>query len=91
MLTYTARRLIVCATLAIAPLLATAPVLAASCESVASLKLSDTTITAAHTVPAGAFTPPGDTPNAAALAVYRKLPAFCRVHDEENQRVPSRP
>ena len=34
------------------------PVFAASCESLASLKLPNTTITSANTVAAGAFTPP---------------------------------
>ena len=34
----------------------------ASCESLASLVLPDTTITVAAVVPAGAFDPPGPTP-----------------------------
>jgi len=51
---------------------------AAPCESVASLALPDTTITAAQMVAAGAFTPekPAGLP---IRPPYRDLPAFCRV------------
>jgi feruloyl esterase len=51
---------------------------AATCESLSSLKLPDTTITAAETVAAGAFKPPagGRGGNAQAFA---DVPAFCRV------------
>jgi pimeloyl-ACP methyl ester carboxylesterase len=45
---------------------------AVSCESLANLPLAETTITAAHEVPAGSFTPPGSQPQS-------NLPAFCRV------------
>jgi hypothetical protein len=79
MITNMTKRLLACAALAVAPMVATVPMSAASCESLASLKLSDTTITAAQTVPAGALTLPGDTPNSSTLSVYKKLPAFCRV------------
>jgi TonB family protein len=48
---------------------------AASCESLAALKLPDTTITAAQPVGAGAFAPPSGVPAAA----VKGLPAFCRV------------
>src|ERR1700693_6085529 len=49
-----------------------------SCESVASITLSNATVTAAKPVEAGAFpAPPGRGPNAG--AVYKSLPAFCRV------------
>jgi feruloyl esterase len=52
---------------------------AASCESVASMALRNATITAATPVEAGAFSAPpgGRGPNAG--AVYKTLPAFCRV------------
>ena len=51
---------------------------ATSCESVASIALRHATITTATTVEAGAFpAPPGRGPNAG--AVYKTLPAFCRV------------
>lgn len=51
---------------------------ATSCESVASIALRNATITAATPVEAGAFpTPPGRGPNAG--AVYKTLPAFCRI------------
>ena len=55
-------------------MLIAAPV-APTCESLTSLKLANTTITAAQTVAAGAFIPP-DGPE---LAVYKALPAFCPV------------
>jgi feruloyl esterase len=52
---------------------------ATSCESVASIALRNATITAATPVEAGAFPPPpgGRGPNAG--AVYKTLPAFCRI------------
>ncbi len=49
--------------------------LAADCESLASLKLKDTSITAAQTVAAGGFTPSQGRGN----ATYKGMPAFCRV------------
>lgn len=48
-------------------------VAAATCEGLADLKLPNTTITAAQSVAAGAFTLAGTT------ALYKELPAFCRV------------
>jgi feruloyl esterase len=59
------------------------PVLVASCESLASLKLPNTTITSANTVAAGTFAPP--TPGGsgmagrAAFTHFENLPSFCRV------------
>jgi len=55
------------------------PLLAAMCENVTNLQLADTTITGAQVVAAGQFKPSGGTPSPAEAAVYRKLPAFCRV------------
>jgi hypothetical protein len=55
------------------------PVAAATCESLASLKLANASITGAQAVAAGAFTPPDAPPNGPGLATYRALPAFCRV------------
>lgn len=54
------------------------PANAANCESLASLKLPDTTITSAQSVAAGAFTMPagGFAPSAISP---KSLPAFCRV------------
>ena len=53
------------------------PASAATCESLASLALPDTTITSAQAVAAGAFTPPpGGFPSAISA---KNLPAFCRV------------
>ena len=49
-----------------------------SCEQLAQLNLSNTTITSAETVAAGAFTPPANmTPSLANF--YKQLPTFCRV------------
>ena len=53
------------------------PAVAATCESMASLSLPDTTITMAQSVPAGGFSVPGG--NAQANAAFQNLPAFCRV------------
>ncbi len=48
------------------------PAAAATCDSLASLAIPHTTVTAAALVPAGAFTPPGGQQIA-------NVPAFCRV------------
>lgn len=45
-----------------------------TCEKLTDLKLANTTITAAQSVGAGAF-----TPAAGSAAPYKDLPAFCRV------------
>jgi len=55
------------------------PLGAVTCDSLASLELPKTSITAADVVTAGTFQPPGPGPTAAALAAYQTLPAFCRV------------
>src|SRR5689334_5104581 len=60
-----------------APLKATAKG-ASTCESLASLKLPNTTITSAQTVGAGGFTPPAGRQGRGA-AVYSELPSFCRI------------
>jgi Tannase and feruloyl esterase len=49
----------------------------ASCDSLSSLTLPNTVVTAASSMAAGEFTPP-PLPGGA-TAVYRNLPAFCRV------------
>lgn len=62
--------------------LAASPATAASCESLASIKLPNTTITAANTVAAGAFMAPGAGAGIAGrptFTQYTTLPAFCRV------------
>jgi len=61
--------------------LCAAPAFSATCESLGSLSLPDTTITMAQPVAAGAFTPPaagrgGRGPEA---NPYKDLAAFCRV------------
>jgi hypothetical protein len=57
------------------------PANAATCESLADLKLPNTTITSAQTVAAGTFTlPTGSRPQATFFsAAFNMLPAFCRV------------
>jgi Tannase and feruloyl esterase len=55
------------------------PVEAATCESLADLKLPNTTITLAQTVAAGAFAPPSQANNMPIAASYKDLSAFCRV------------
>src|SRR5262245_27738823 len=50
---------------------------AASCESLSSLALPNTSITLAQMAPAGAFSLPGTGPGAAQQ--FSRLPAFCRV------------
>jgi feruloyl esterase len=56
-----------------------APALAATCESLATLSLPDTTITLAQPVTGGAFVPPASAPGKAAPSPLEDLPAFCRV------------
>src|SRR5690349_13367562 len=48
------------------------PACAATCESLSTLKLADTTVTVAQNIPAGTFAPPYGAP-------LEKVPAFCRV------------
>jgi tannase/feruloyl esterase len=59
-------------------LLSTTPASGASCESLAAMALKDTTITAAHVVSAGHFTPPGANPGSG-VNPYADLAQFCRV------------
>src|SRR5262245_55228520 len=54
------------------------PVAAATCESLASLKLPDATITQSESVAAGAFVPAGGGGRGGG-AQFSDLPAFCRV------------
>ena len=54
------------------------PVAAATCESLTSLSLPNTTITLAQTVSAGTFTPPGSTASQQNPPLAG-LPSFCRV------------
>ena len=56
------------------------PTFAATCESLASLALPDSTITMVQVVAPGQFTPPGPSQTKGKTAlVYRDLPEFCRV------------
>jgi len=57
------------------------PAFAASCESLSGLKLPDTTITSAQNMAAGSFTPPSPG-NQPVPALFKNLPAFCRVTAE---------
>jgi hypothetical protein len=75
----TGNKLIVLAVvMAFSVVLGATPVFAATCESLSSLKLPDTTITSAQSVAAGAFEPPAGP----APAIFKELPAFCRVTAE---------
>lgn len=56
-----------------------APPSPAACASMASLSLPNTTITAAQSVAAGAFTPPRSAGGGGNADAYKNLPAFCRV------------
>src|SRR5262245_9934740 len=57
-----------------------APALAAvPCQSLATFKLSNATITLAQTVAPGAFTPPAGRGRGGGANPYANLPAFCRV------------
>ena len=62
-------------------LLAASPAFAASCESLSSLRLADTTVTMAQVVPAGQFSPPnaGQGQKGNGRNPYQDLPEFCRV------------
>jgi hypothetical protein len=72
---YLIKLFVVCLALAAAP-----AVSAATCESLANLKLTKTTIISARSVAIGAFTMPPDTPpSREAFDIYKILPAFCRV------------
>jgi feruloyl esterase len=56
------------------------PAAAATCESLATLKLSNTAVTLAQTVAAGEFTPPqAGKGKQGGGGAFRGLPAFCRV------------
>src|SRR6266446_5116989 len=53
---------------------------AASCGSMASFTLPNTTITSAQIVPAGAFAPPPQaSANPPDPAFFKNLPGFCRI------------
>ncbi len=55
---------------------AAVPTFGATCESLATLKLADTTITSAEPVAEGAFVPAGGK---AGMPMFKDVPAFCRV------------
>ena len=55
------------------------PAFAASCESLASLALPNTTITSAQIVPAGQFSQPNATGKGKGANAFKELPEFCRV------------
>ena len=66
--------------LALLSLMALAPRAdAASCESLTSLTLPQATVTAAESVAAAAFVPPGPPPSPATTRLLALAPAFCRV------------
>ena len=49
-----------------------------SCDALARIPIQSGKVLAAESISAGAFTPPG-SPNAAAAAAFKTVPAFCRV------------
>jgi feruloyl esterase len=67
------------------PVALTVPMIAAptggsNCENLSKLRLSNVTINSAETVAAGAFTPPpAPGPFGPNPALFKSLPAFCRV------------
>src|SRR5690242_19939361 len=65
-------------TLTLIAALSAAPIFAATCESLSSLNLSDTAITA-QSVGAGEFTAPAAGKGKGGGNPYANLPAFCRV------------
>src|SRR5437867_697197 len=74
------RNLIYLTVLAAVVVFVPAPVSAATCESLKSLSLENTTITLAQTVPAGQFSVPATGRGAAQQNVaFKQLPAFCRI------------
>ena len=59
------------------------PALAMDCARLAALALPNTTITEAELVAAGAFdgpAPPFGPPPAVVAAIYKAMPAFCRIN-----------
>src|SRR5437016_510742 len=64
----------------IVALLSAVPAFGSSCDSLAALALTDTTITMAQLVPAGQFSPPGERQTGGRAAnPYKDLSDFCRV------------
>lgn len=70
-------RLVLCCSIMLLSALARPAVAQQACESLMALKLPDTTITAAESVAAGAFT--GAPPPIIPSRSFKSLPAFCRV------------
>ncbi len=71
-------KLILSSAVSLILLLITLPAAAAPCESLAALKLPDTTVTLAQTVAAGGFAPAGGGGRGGG-AQFSDLPAFCRI------------
>jgi feruloyl esterase len=67
--------------ISISALFCAVPAFCATCESLSSLALPDTTITLAQPVAAGGFTAPAGRGGRGGVAAnpYKSLPAFCRV------------
>ena len=60
--------------------LAASSALAATCDALATVKLTDATITRAQLVPAGQFLAPGESQSGERAAnAFKDLPEFCRV------------
>ena len=63
---------LLCAAVSMAALVCSAPAFAASCEDLAALKLADTTIETAQTIPAGDYT-------TSDKVTHKGMPGFCRI------------
>jgi hypothetical protein len=70
----------------VSAILIAVPVAVATCESLASLKLANTSVTAAQAVEAGVFTPPGAAPAASALSTYKAFPRFAAYKEGSSRR-----
>lgn len=67
------KRLLVRSVFVFLPVVCASAAFGATCESLVGVALQNTTITAAKSVPAGAFTPPQGR-------AIENMPAFCQVH-----------
>ncbi|GGH09322.1 tannase/feruloyl esterase family alpha/beta hydrolase [Silvibacterium dinghuense] len=73
------RRPLLFALLFTLPAIAFAQQSSSACSRLTSLSLSDARVTDASIVAAGVFLPAGDPPSPQDAAVYKSLPAFCRI------------
>jgi feruloyl esterase len=72
-------KIVLCSAVLLVLVFNAVPGVAATCESFSSMKLPNTTITAAQDVAAGAFAPPAGGRGRGGGAQFSDLPAFCRI------------